>query len=885
MTMDRTFIVTLVLLSLAVALTALFFPALTVYFANVFDYSVGVEGLFLPSLWLIGGVTALLVVAGLLMRGRGRSRWLSLLAMLGVAVWVQANLLVWDYGVLDGGAIAWGEYTWQSVVELLVWVTLLAAGWKLHRHIAPQALTIAVVLIAMQSVSAVLAARQASEPPSHHYFTELTDGQFSFSPEQNAIVLVLDAFQSDVFQQVMEANPDYNEDFQGFHFFRNTLSGYAKTYPSIPLMLTGEWYGNERPITGFLRDAYLDESLPVRLRDEGWDVRLYPYFERTVHYDESVADNFVRSVSPAERMSAFGEFADVGFFRALPHVLKPLWLNDHEWRMRGWLSGLSPSETVAGQEAEARPRSTHQHEGLRWLENVEALSDTGMDAPAFRFYHLLMPHAPHLVNEALQMEVLPLNPEGYRRHAHATVNLIRRFLDRLRALEIYDDTLVIIASEHGGGEYHLGVDTALLPDTLPSPEDALMPSSHYESGLPLMLVKPAGGSGAPVINDAPVSIGDLAATVASAADIDDFPHGRDMLAVDEDERRERRYLFYEFDGWVSDYLPDMVEYRLDGHSWLPQNWEPTGRVLGPPEDYVPEAEQELDPLSDGDLLRFDQSGRNAGYLGAGWGEPEPHGVWTAAGTARLRLPLERPLQDNLQVGLFVHPFTVEGELDSQRVRVFINDVETDEWRVTGAAWQSVLVTAAEHDGAELLDIRLEMPDAAAPAQFLRNTDTRQLGISMRELRITAMPVYRPGEVLEFGERGQDQHYITDGWSGAEADLRWTDGEEAGLRLNTTFSNGRGELRLRLYVLPYLGDGALDRQQVTVLAGGGEVARWQVDDRGWYEALIPQDRVDDDGAIELRFRISDPLAPSSVSDSPDERRLGLMAEEMVIDYVD
>lgn len=873
----------LVLVSLAVALTALFFPALTVYYANVFDYSAGIGDLLIPAMWLVGGMTALLVAAGLLLRGRGRSRWLSLLAMLAVAFWVQANLLVWDYGVLDGGAIAWGDYIWQSVIELLVWIALLVAGWKLHRHIAPQALTIAVVLIAMQSVSAVLASRQASEPPSHHYFTELPDGQFSFSPEQNAVVLVLDAFQSDVFQQVMEANPEYSDDFQGFHFFRNTLSGYAKTYPSIPLMLTGEWYENDQPITGFLRDAYLDDSLPVRLRDQGWDVRLYPYFERTVHYDESVADNFVRSLSPADRMSAFGEFSDVGVFRALPHILKPLWLNDHEWRMRGWLSALSVSESVEGREAESGPRSSHQHEGLRWLENIETLSDTGAGAPAFRFYHLLMPHAPHLVNEGLEMEVLPLNQEGYRRHAHATVNLIRRFLDRLRALEIYDDTLVIIASEHGGGEYHLGVDTGLLPDSLPAPEDPVMPSNHYESGLPLMLVKPAGGSGEPVINDAPVSVGDMAATVAAAAGISDFPHGRDMLRVDENEQRERRYLFYEFDGWVSDYLPDMVEYRLNGHSWLPQSWESTGRVLGPPEDYVPEAEQELDALGDGDLLRFGQSGRNSGYLGAGWGEPEPHGVWTANGTARLRLPLQRPLEGNLQLGLFVHPFTVEGELEQQRVRVFVNEEETDEWLVTGAAWQNVLVTAAAHDGAEQLDIRLELPDAAAPAAFLRNTDTRQLGVSMRELRINALPVYRPGEVLAFGNNGDARHYVAEGWSGAEATFRWTDGEDVGLRLYTTFTDNRGELRLRLTARPYLGDGVLDHQQVTVLAGGEEVAQWQVADRDEYEALIPPDRINEDGVIELRFRISDPLAPASISDSPDMRALGLMVEDMVIDY--
>ncbi|MGM0632217.1 MAG: sulfatase-like hydrolase/transferase [Pseudomonadota bacterium] len=876
---------TLILTAAAVALTALFFPALTVYYANVFDYSAGIGDLLWPALVLLAVVTAVPVLIGWRLRGRARSRWLALLAMLGVAFWLQSSLLVWDYGVLDGGAIDWGAYSGRAALELLAWIGLLAAGWFLHQRIAPQAATIAVALIAVQSVSAVLVAGQASEPPSHHYFSELEAGEFSWSAEQNAIVLVLDAFQSDVFQQIMVDNPEYAEDFEGFHYFRNALSGYAKTYPSIPLMLTGQWYDNDRPITDFLADAYLEASLPRQLRDAGWDVRLYPYFERTVHYDESVADNFVRSLSSADRMGAFGEFVDVGVFRALPHVLKPLWLNDHEWRMRRWVENLPASDTVPGSGGPDGPRSEHPHEALRWLENVETLGDTRTPAPAFRFYHLLTPHAPHLINEELEMEVLPLNPAGYRRHAHATVQLIRRFLDRLRELEIYDDSFIAIVSEHGGGEYHLGVNTDLLPDTMPAPEAARMPSSHYESGLPLMLVKPAGGNGPPVINDAPVSVGDLAATIAAAADLETLPPGRDMLAVDEDESRSRLYRFYEFDGWVSDYLPDMVEYRVEGHSWLPQTWEPTGRRFEPPEEPSAAApEEELAALGDGDVLRFDQSGRNSGYLRAGWAEPEPHGVWTSAPEAGIDVPLEQPLEDNLQLSLFLYPYTVEGELDSQRVSVSVNGVDTAEWNVTARGPQTVLVTAAEHGGAETLRLRLTLPDATAPAQFLRSTDTRQLGIALQELVLGSVPVYRPGEALAFGENGDARHYVTHGWSGAERDLRWTEGEEAGLRLYTTFRPGDGDLRLRMQARAYLAGGALEHQQVTVLAGDESVARWNISGQDWHEAVIPAGLIDEDGIVALRFRISDPTAPSSVSDSPDGRMLGMMAEQLVIEHV-
>ncbi len=51
-----------------------------------------------------------------------------------------------------------------------------------------------------------------------------------------------------------------------------------------------------------------------------------------------------------------------------------------------------------------------------------------------------------------------------------------------------------------------------------------------------------------------------------------------------DMERSRRYIFYEFRGWEPAYLPEMIEYQVDGHSWYPSNWEATGMVYYPVEE-------------------------------------------------------------------------------------------------------------------------------------------------------------------------------------------------------------------------------------------------------------------------------------------------------------
>lgn len=873
------------------ALSVLLFPALTVFYANVYDYSVGAGELLGPALTLALALAGVLALAGLLLPRRWRPCLVSVLVMLAVAAWLQTHILVWDYGVLDGGRIPWGDYTLQGILELAVWLGLLAVAVSFAGFIAGQALTLCVALVALQSAGLYFSVQQAPAPPNHHFYTASEQGRFEFSADRNVVVLILDAFQADLFQEIISNEPAYRQRLQGFHFYRNALAGYAKTYPSIPLMLTGQWYRNEQPITGFMRDAWLDDSVPVLLREQDWDVRLYPYVERVVYYDEAVADNFQRARSPAERMEAFGGFIDAGVFRSLPHFLKPYWLNDYDWRARRWLSPLVPDEPDRREDnGGAVPvRSEHPHEAVRWLEDLQARASTDSERPAFRFYHLFLPHAPFLLNEELEMENMPINREGYYRHSLAAVNLVLAFLDELRALGIHDDTFVAVLSEHGGGEYRTGIDSALLPASAGEPRGGDVPGPHHESGLPLVLIKPFGADGELQVNDLPVSIGDVAATLAGAAGLAHDFEGRDMVAALRDGAaadRERRYLFYRFDGWVDAYLPDMVEYRVRGHSWLPRSWQATGEVFSGQavaEDHAGGATA----LRPGGVLRFGEGGSGHAHTGRGWSGPESGGTWTSGRQARLTLPLASPLDRNLHISMELRPFLVENAVTAQRVVVSVNGVETGEWRVSSAGRYGITVPAAEHRGTEALEIRLDLPDATRPAEHLVSTDARRLGLFVRRLDLQSVSGYTIGEPLDFRSGGNADEYVRSGWSPPEAGHRWSEGPRALMHLVLDEPPSR-DLLLRVRARPFLGEGAgdgeLTHQTVTVRANGRRIATWEVGAVGWYEASIPADLVSGP-ALELAFEISDPLSPLELGLSMDGRALGLMVEEMRLDYQD
>ncbi len=45
-----------------------------------------------------------------------------MLVALGVTVWAQGNLMVGDYGVLNGQDIDWSGHDWRNRYELALWL-------------------------------------------------------------------------------------------------------------------------------------------------------------------------------------------------------------------------------------------------------------------------------------------------------------------------------------------------------------------------------------------------------------------------------------------------------------------------------------------------------------------------------------------------------------------------------------------------------------------------------------------------------------------------------------------------------------------------------------------------------------------------------------------
>lgn len=723
-------------ISLALIATPLLFTSSTIFFGNALEFTVSLQAVFsvvLPviiAVWL--GMTVLLIAAP--------KKLYVLLIALFMAVtllfWLQGNILVWNYGVLDGRPMDWLGMWVPGLIDTLIWIAVIGVSLLFRNLIVKRAVPFSVVVIVIQSVALLGELHSAPEPVSAHYYQIDESHRFLFSEEKNIILVILDAFQADVMQEILLSHPEYNEVFDGFTFYRNAASAYSKTYATMPLLLTGKWYENHIPIQQFLQESFTSSSITTQMIQAGWRVDLFPWVHRTIHFSESVASNITTHIDFQEQIGEAGKLIDLSLFRSIPHFFKPIILNEYQWQFTHTLHTFYSSGKCDTQgPAEAR----HFHMAIDFIQNLALQAQACQTRPSFKMYHLPVPHEPFLLNENLQLDRLPSTREGFVRHSVASLEVTRRLIEKLKEIEIYDKTTLVIISDHGGGDYSVDINFGTLPDHLGTPQQQWdnIPHRYLQSALPLVLIKPFGATGDLTVSDLPVSLADIPFTIASEAGFDSKTDGINLLAMDSTDNPVRRYLYYDFKGWDKHYLPVMEEYKVTGHSWLPQNWRATGELFAPPEDTYVSVESLNYEYARGDLLYFQGEALAQKSLLGGWCKPEPYGTWSTANQATLSIPFKEPLACSLEVSFFFRGFTAQDSFETQNVELLLDQTVLGQWEVCSQYnWYRVTLPDYLAKDRDTLTFTFNLPDATtSPFDHELSIDTRNLGICLSRVKI------------------------------------------------------------------------------------------------------------------------------------------------------
>jgi hypothetical protein len=680
-----------------VSIAASFLLSLTLFFfgpANLYYTNIREMPFLFSNIWyyilagsLVVGLSLFILLRWL--KGPYHTKVSTLVFALGFLFWIQGNVLVWDYGLLDGHEIIFENYFWNGVIDSLAWIGILIAGVlyskRLYRHIA----VLCSLLLIAQAAGLMATAYSAPEEPEWKNLQHFPDHKkmYEFSTKMNVIIIILDTFQSDIFQEIIDENPEYSNMFYGFTYYRNNVGGFPTTYPSVMYILSGKLYDNSVPISQFIKNTSLHNSLPLVLKENGVRVDIKTgvstIFPSSKIYD--TIDGF--SWKPhegysAENISEITPIYRLTFFRFVPQALKRYFYRTSSTKLEN-------------------PDIEDEYPNFNSAIRVSA------PERIFKLFHLRGPHAPFYLNENLIYEDLPQDIAGYKSQAKASLKISYALLESLKRNSSYDNSLIFIIGDHGTGS---GTDVV-------------------SGGTPLMLVKAFNSTGSLAISDSPVSLGDIPKTIADELKLNSSLPGSSIFSVNETDSRLRIHYSYiwHHEYWYKDSLPPLREYQISGFSWNTSSWEPTYR------EYTSEGVKYVPPplYTPGSIIHFGIGGNAEQYLTSGWSGPEEGFRWTDGHTAVFTCSLPKPETD-LILNVTFTPFLGAG-MRSQNLSIWMNEHKLQDVLLTSDMQKLTIAIPRNYSEKEIQRIKFDLPNAISPSELGISADGRTLGIGVSTL--------------------------------------------------------------------------------------------------------------------------------------------------------
>ena len=336
--------------------------------------------------------------------------------------------------------------------------------------------------------------------------------------EKNVVAFFFDGFTGDHLQRIVAAAPELAEKLDGFTSYPDTLATGCMTFLSTPSIYAGPSYKanvlNRTEPNSSLREKFARSLtvLPNIFVRRGYDVVMAgtPYlesgdvfFHRGLESPKSVlllyGDNWARDYIPywqrwAEATGLSFQDKDVdisrfllnlSLFRAAPFSLRINLYNGGNWR-----------GNVADQVLEARLR-THFMSNLPPMQFMGDFVSTDEGAPTFKIIRSMLSHYTwHLPLEGMQPMLDPypatpgqfvlvdgIIPEHYYTETHM-VRFVADFVASLKRLGVYDNTRIVIFSDHDSGD-SWGLNKKLGREAYQGDPNALLMFKDFGSRGPL----------------------------------------------------------------------------------------------------------------------------------------------------------------------------------------------------------------------------------------------------------------------------------------------------------------------------------------------------------------------------------------------------------------
>jgi hypothetical protein len=561
---------------------------LTTYTANHEEFAVAFTDILWP--WAIGAVvlswTVLLAAGAMasLISERLTRVFAAVLLAAGLLVWAQGTFMVADYGPLYGEALDLRAHAGRAPYELTLWAAVLFLAVVYARPVSRMASWLSLLFVGLQVAAAaptLMITRDAPGPGENSWSTPPAS-MYVLSRSNNVVHIVLDAYVSEMFGEAARREPGYfNRTFSGFIYFADHLGAFPTTRASMPAMLTGETYRNREPFQQFLDRTLRRRSIATALAAHGFEVRSITFQA----FEHPTAGSFRRPVTRYRIPTPYGTYQDyvrftalqlfdLATFRHAPQVLKASVYHNDQWLWQRILA----SDSLETRRSRTARASSH----AAFLTELTERLTVGVDAPVYQFIHVAIPHPPIVLDaECSFVERGGTSRADYAEQSRCAVGLVGRLIDRLRTIGAYDQSVIVLTSDHGWR----------LPQRHHPLAGVATPAGDLQSvgltAMPLLVVKPKGAAGPLRTSTAPTSITDVAATIGDLAGLPAglFP-GQSVLKIGEGVKRSRSFAFHSWRNadWQREYMDSLHVFAVDGPVRDRASWRFRETIVDPSKD-------------------------------------------------------------------------------------------------------------------------------------------------------------------------------------------------------------------------------------------------------------------------------------------------------------
>ena len=545
------------------------FATLSIYVGNSAEFTSSLPAVLLVVLPYAVALVVVMGLPGLVMTEQGRARYEAMLCALAILLWLQGNILVWNYGVLDGSNINWMDGAWRGALDISIWVTVLWLAIRTYQRTGKALLVAAVAILVMQTLSAAITLAGNPEVLKARDIAANTEGRdaaMRFSASKNIVHIVMDGFQSDIFADILEnsAELDIRNELQGFTYFDQHLGAYPYTQLTVPAMLSGKLFHNEVPVESFIGETMRGETIINTAYAAGYAVDIAaPVALKNVYAQGDYSNAYGISTSGHVDATDYArtdaaKLVDLALFRVVPHFVKALVHRDELWVFQ------------ATSQANAYLQMQYFSD-LAFLDELTDEMSVDREAPVYKMIHVMLSHRPIVGNKHCEFDGRKTETrEAVTTHAQCGLLRVLGVLQRMKDLGIYDSSLIILMADHG----------------------AWVPIENFDSSdqvnalvvgmaTPTLAIKPPGTSHEFRVSSVPSSIIDIPATIADIAGFTARFGGKSVFSIAADEARQRHHLVYGYgiNPDAAGFLFPMQEFVIDGNPYEAASWQKGSRFL------------------------------------------------------------------------------------------------------------------------------------------------------------------------------------------------------------------------------------------------------------------------------------------------------------------